>query len=85
MSGAFKAFLTMTVPLSEPLRVLVRLTKVTPPPATIPSERAARVADTASSTRYFFSSISGSVAPPTLMTATLPERAALRFSNSPLS
>src|ERR671912_413466 len=42
----------------------------TPPPGTMPSSRAARVAESASSTRCFFSLSSVSVAAPTLMTAT---------------
>ena len=46
---------------------------------------AAFVAATASSTRNFFSSISVSVAPPTLITATLPDNAAALFSNSSFS
>ncbi len=58
---------------------------VTPPPGTIPSLSAAFTACTASSTRNFFSSISVSVAPPTLMTATLPDKAACRFSSCSLS
>src|SRR5918999_1462016 len=44
----------------------------TPPPATMPSSRAARVACSASSTRCFFSFISVSVAAPTFTTATPP-------------
>ena len=43
----------------------------TPPPGTMPSSTAARVAQRASSTRCFFSLSSTSVAAPTLMTATL--------------
>ncbi len=58
---------------------------MTPPPGTIPSARAALVAATASSTRNFFSSISVSDAPPTLMTATLPLNAAARLSYCSLS
>jgi hypothetical protein len=52
--------------------------KATPPPGTIPSSTAARVAWSASSTRAFFSFISVSVAAPTLMTATPPTRLASR-------
>ena len=44
-----------------------------------PGHTAALTAATASSTRYFFSSISVSVAPPTLITATSPVKAAWRF------
>mmetsp|Transcript_8130 Transcript_8130/g.16631 ORF Transcript_8130/g.16631 Transcript_8130/m.16631 type:complete len:263 (+) Transcript_8130:277-1065(+) len=43
-----------------------------PPPGTIPSSTAARVAFKASTTRSFFSCTSVSVAPPTLMTAMPP-------------
>ena len=46
--------------------------RATPPPGTIPSSTAARVALSASSTRCFFSFSSTSVAAPTRMTATLP-------------
>src|SRR5215212_9449562 len=49
-----------------------------PPPGTMPSSRAARVAWSASSTRCFFSFISVSVAAPTLTTATPPESLASR-------
>ncbi len=57
----------------------------TPPPGTMPSSTAARVACRASSTRAFFSFISVSVAAPTLMTATPPTSLARRswsFSRS---
>ena len=57
----------------------------TPPPGTMPSSRAARVACSASSTRCFFSFISVSVAAPTFTTATPPESLARRswsFSRS---
>ena len=57
----------------------------TPPPGTMPSSTAARVACSASSTRAFFSFISVSVAAPTLMTATPPTSLARRswsFSRS---
>src|SRR3954468_19523209 len=57
----------------------------TPPPGTMPSSRAARVAWRASSTRCFFSFISVSVAAPTFTTATPPESLARRswsFSRS---
>ena len=56
-----------------------------PPPGTMPSSRAARVACSASSTRCFFSFISVSVAAPTLTTATPPASFARRscsFSRS---
>ena len=57
----------------------------TPPPGTMPSSTAARVALSASSTRAFFSFIAVSVAAPTLMTATPPASLASRscsFSRS---
>ena len=57
----------------------------TPPPGTIPSSTAARVALKASSTRCFFSFSSTSVAAPTPMTATPPANLAKRswsFSRS---
>ena len=50
------------------------LIRATPPPGTIPSSMAARVAERASSTRCFFSFSSTSVAAPTLTTATPPEQ-----------
>ena len=52
-----------------------------PPPGTIPSSIAARVAASASSNRAFFSFISISVAAPTLTTATPPASFASRSSN----
>ena len=61
------------------------LTKMVPPPATMPSSTAALVAFRASSMRSFFSFISVSVAAPTLMTATPPAILASRswsFSRS---
>ncbi len=57
----------------------------TPPPGTMPSSIAARVADSASSIRCFFSFSSTSVAAPTLTTATPPASLASRswsFSRS---
>ena len=59
--------------------------RATPPPGTIPSSTAARVACSASSTRAFFSFISISVAAPTWMTATPPiilARRSCSFSRS---
>ena len=55
--------------------------RATPPPGTIPSATAARVACKASSTRAFFSFSSVSVAAPTLTTATPPTSLAKRSSN----
>ncbi len=49
------------------------LIRATPPPGTMPSSTAARVADRASSTRCFFSFSSVSVAAPTRMMATPPD------------
>ena len=60
-------------------------TSATPPPGTMPSSTAARVAFIASSTRAFFSFISVSVAAPTRITATPPTSFASRscsFSRS---
>src|SRR5262245_11721841 len=57
----------------------------TPPPGRMPSSTAARVAFSASSTRFFFSLTSISVTPPTLITATPPASLARRswsFSRS---
>ena len=50
----------------------------TPPPGTMPSSIAARVACSASSTRAFFSFISDSVAAPTFTMATPPTSLASR-------
>ena len=60
-------------------------TRAVPPPATMPSSMAARVAESASSMRCFFSFSSTSVAAPTLMMATPPASLARRswsFSRS---
>ena len=56
-----------------------------PPPATRPSSTAARVVESASSMRCFFSLSSTSVAAPTLMTATPPASLARRSWNFSLS
>ena len=67
------------------LTALAALRSATPPPATMPSSSAARVAWSASSTRCFFSFISVSVAAPTLTSATPPDSFARRswsFSRS---
>ena len=59
--------------------------RATPPPGTMPSSTAGRVALSASSTRAFFSFIAVSVAAPTLTTATPPASLASRscsFSRS---
>src|SRR6202161_1722191 len=70
--GASRAFKTMLIPacssafslLSLETAILAR-SSATPPPGTMPSSTAARVALSASSTRSFFSLTSTSVAPPT--------------------
>ena len=54
---------------------------VVPPPATIPSSTAARVAFNASSMRSFLSFISTSVAAPASITATPPDNLARRSCN----
>ena len=66
-------------------KFLPRLIKVVPPPATIPSSTAARVAFNASSMRNlrFFNSVS--VGAPTLITATPPASLAMRSFNFSLS
>ena len=56
-------------------------TKAVPPPETIPSSTAARVAFRASSIRSFISLSSVSVAAPTLITATPPDNLARRSCN----
>ena len=58
---------------------------VVPPPATIPSSTAARVAFNASSMRSFLSFNSTSVAAPTSITATPPDNLAKRSCNFSLS
>ena len=70
---------------SSSLSASAAFSSATPPPGTMPSSRAARVAWRASSTRCFFSFISVSVAAPTLTTATPPDSLASRscsFSRS---
>ena len=59
----------------------IALTYAVPPPATMPSSTAARVAFSASSMRSFISFISTSVAAPTLITATPPASLARRSCN----
>ena len=76
-SGARSALLTISAPIaSSPCKFSLTLFEARisaePPPTTIPSSTAARVALRASSTRSFFSFISVSVAAPTLITATPP-------------
>ena len=93
LAGATNASYTVRAPVaSSPVRLSTTLStagrlrrSAVPPPATTPSSIAARVADTASSIRCFFSFSSTSVAAPTLMTATPPASLARRswsFSRS---
>ncbi len=89
--GSSSARRTMSTPIfssSVPLILSSALwarSSATPPPGTMPSSTAARVACSASSTRAFFSFISVSVAAPTLMTATPPESLASRSCSFSLS
>src|SRR5437763_10606067 len=88
--GSSSARVTMYAPVrsspeSPSLIAPIAFRSATPPPGTMPSSRAARVACSASSTRCFFSFISVSVAAPTLTTATPPAsfaRRSLSFSRS---
>mmetsp|Transcript_831 Transcript_831/g.2182 ORF Transcript_831/g.2182 Transcript_831/m.2182 type:complete len:242 (+) Transcript_831:343-1068(+) len=63
---------------SRALRPFDAYRSAVPPPGTMPSSTAARVALSASVTRSFFSDTSVSVAPPALITATPPESLARR-------
>ena len=71
----------------SPLTViaLAAFSSITPPPGTMPSSTAARVALSASSTRSLRSFTSTSVAPPTLITATPPASFASRSCSFSLS
>ena len=60
------------LPFLRELRIFDAFKSAVPPPATIPSSIAARVAFNESSMRSFVSPTSTSFAPPTLMTATPP-------------
>jgi len=71
-------------PFRPAIACLARIS-ATPPPATMPSSTAARVACSASSTRAFFSFISTSVAAPTLISATPPASFATRSCSFSLS
>src|SRR6267142_84203 len=64
---------------------LIAFRSVTSPPGTMPSSTPARAAESASSTRCFFSLSSTSVAAPTLMTATPPASFARRSWSFSLS
>src|SRR5262249_40820462 len=91
-SGSSSALSTIRAPVCwsslrapSTLTALAACSSAIPPPGTMPSSSAARVAWSASSTRCFFSFISVSVAAPTLTTATPPESLARRswsFSRS---
>jgi len=90
-SGSSNALRTINAPsfsssssLSASITLCAR-SNATPPPATIPSSTAARVACKASSIRSFFSFISVSVAAPTRITATPPASLARRSCNFSLS
>src|SRR5208337_1977891 len=86
-NGSVMARFTMLTPIcSSPSsfslsRAATQRARATPPPGTIPSSTAARVACMASSTRAFVSFISVSVAAPTLITATPPTSFANRSCN----
>ena len=77
-------FLVVVVAL-EAVQALAAFSSATPPPGTMPSSTAARVALRASSTRSFFSFTSTSVAPPTRITATPPASLARRSCSFSLS
>jgi len=90
-TGSSRAFFTILMPTavspeaSIPSRAGIILRNAVPPPGTIPSSTAARVALRASSIRSFFSFNSVSVAAPTSITATPPDSLARRswsFSRS---
>eukprot|EP00123_Amoebidium_parasiticum_P013704 comp22106_c0_seq1/m.32279 comp22106_c0_seq1/g.32279 ORF comp22106_c0_seq1/g.32279 comp22106_c0_seq1/m.32279 type:complete len:352 (+) comp22106_c0_seq1:548-1603(+) len=88
LAGAMSALRTMLMPTSwSKLPVLIlsssamQRSSAHPPPGTMPSSTAARVALSASVTRSFFSPTSTSLAPPTLMMATPPARRARRSWN----
>src|SRR6201996_8622414 len=90
--GACRARRTMAMPavwssLSpvRPSRIFDAFSRATPPPGTMPSSTAARVAFRASSTRSFFSFTSTSVEPPTRTTATPPASLARRSCSFSLS
>mmetsp|Transcript_5439 Transcript_5439/g.9771 ORF Transcript_5439/g.9771 Transcript_5439/m.9771 type:complete len:201 (-) Transcript_5439:1408-2010(-) len=87
LSGAVIAFITMSAPKRSSSLVSVALNSGTicdrwkraaPPPGTMPSSTAAKVAFLASSMRSLRSSSSASVAAPTLMTAMPPVSFAMR-------
>ena len=90
-TGSSKARRTILRPVasspvnSRPATASRTLTKAVPPPDTIPSSTAARVALRASSMRSFISLSSVSVAAPTLITATPPDNLAKRSCSFSLS
>ena len=76
---------TSAMSLLRPATAALARSSAMPPPGTMPSSTAARVAFRASSTRSFFSFTSTSVEPPTRITATPPASLARRscsFSRS---
>ena len=88
--GAIIAFAKINAPINSSsfkynfaqcFKLSAKCTKVHPPPGTIPSSTAARVALIASSRRNFLSFISVSVTAPTLIKATPPDNLAIRFCN----
>mmetsp|Transcript_16921 Transcript_16921/g.39083 ORF Transcript_16921/g.39083 Transcript_16921/m.39083 type:complete len:210 (+) Transcript_16921:85-714(+) len=94
-NGARRAFMTISTPICWSMflaaffltasNLVEQCNRAFPPPGTIPSSTAARVAFNASTTRSFFSPTSTSEAPPTRMTATPPASFANRswsFSRS---
>mmetsp|Transcript_10008 Transcript_10008/g.12453 ORF Transcript_10008/g.12453 Transcript_10008/m.12453 type:complete len:223 (+) Transcript_10008:558-1226(+) len=88
MMGTFSACFTMSLPTfwskfprSKVSNFWEQYSNAEPPPGTIPSDTAARVAHKASSRRSLTSPTSTSEAPPTLMTATPPESLARRSFN----
>src|SRR5207237_7400468 len=90
-SGSSSARFTIFTPMASSSSTLIfsiagmHRIRATPPPGTMPSSTAARVACMASSTRAFFSLSSVSVAAPTLMTATPPTNLASRSYSFSLS
>ena len=89
--GSSRAFANTETPVdSSPssfnfARSCLALSSDNPPPGTIPSSTAALVAERASSTLFFFSFSSISVAAPTLIMATPPDNLANLSCNFSLS
>ena len=85
LHGTLRAWIMISTPkamselvVGRPSSARDAYSSAVPPPATMPSSTAARVALSASVTRSFFSLTSVSVAPPTRRTATPPESFANR-------